>query len=189
MEFELSVLIPTLKERQTQLLNCVRIINQQIKSCEAFGKVEILIDEDNREVSTGAKRNRLIEKSKGKYFCFVDDDDEVLEGYIYEILKAIDSDPDVIPINGYMTTNGGNQQRWEMGLGFDYKSVWDSNGEYFLRFPNHLSAMKKELVKDYKFADLTRFEDYDWSARINNDNVLKTEKRILKPIYHYKFIK
>lgn len=159
MEFSLSILIPTLTERTAQLLNCVRIINQQVKECGAFGKVEILIDEDNREVSTGAKRNRLIEKSKGKYFVFVDDDDEVLDGYIYEILKAIESDPDVIPINGYMTTNGGDKKYWEMGLGFGYKADYRDGIEYYVRYPNHIAPMKKELVKDYKFADVTRGED------------------------------
>jgi glycosyltransferase involved in cell wall biosynthesis len=188
MEYKLSVLIPTLTNRSLQLLNCVKIINKQIKDCEAFGMVEIIIDEDNRQVTTGAKRNRLIEKSKGKYFCFVDDDDEVLEGYIYEILKAIEKNPDCIPINGYMTTNGVNQKRWIMGIGMGYESSYENGVEYYIRFPNHLAVMKKELVKDYKFKDITIGEDYDWAVRIHNDKVLKTEVRIEKPLYHYKYI-
>ena len=50
----------------------------------------------------------------------MDDDDEPSNNYISLILKAIESNPDVIPINGYMSTNGHGAKFWDMGLGFGY---------------------------------------------------------------------
>lgn len=188
MDYKLSILIPTLKSRTNQLLNVVSILNKQIKDCEAFGKVEILIDEDDRQSTTGAKRNRLIEKAKGSYTVFFDDDDEPLPGYISLILNAIESNPDVIPINGYMSTNGRGANFWDMGLGFGY-SVKQLNGrEVYDRFPNHIAPMRKELIKDFKFLNVTVGEDYEWAKRINDSGILKTEVRITESVYHYKFL-
>ena len=48
--------------------------------------------------------------------------------------------------------------------------------------------MKKELVKDFKFKDITMGEDYEWAKRIHDSGVLKTEYVIHKNLYHYKFI-
>lgn len=188
MDFKLSILIPTLKSRTNQLLNVVSILNKQIKDCQAFGIIEILIDEDNREATTGAKRNRLIENAKGKYIVFMDDDDEPANNYISLILTAIKSNPDVIPINGYMSTNGHGAKFWDMGLGFGY-GVKEINGmQVYDRFPNHIAPMKKELIKDFKFMNITVGEDYEWAKRINDSGILKTEVRITESVYHYKFI-
>ena len=89
-----------------------------------------------------------------------------------------------------MTTNGKNPMRWEMGLGFDYTSKRDEHGkEYYVRYPNHIAPMKKELIKDYKFLPINRGEDYQWATQLRNDGVFKTEKRITEKIYHYQFKK
>ena len=48
--------------------------------------------------------------------------------------------------------------------------------------------MKKELIKDFKFLNVTVGEDYEWAKRINDAGVLKTESRITESVYHYKFL-
>jgi len=150
--------------------------------------VEILTIEDSGEQSTGSKRNDLIELAEGDYTVFFDDDDEPLPGYIELILLAIQNNPDVIPINGYMTTNGLNEIYWDMGLGFGYGTKVVDNRILYERFPNHIAPMKRELIKDFKFKDITIGEDYEWAKRINDSGVFKTESRIIRPIYHYQFL-
>jgi glycosyltransferase involved in cell wall biosynthesis len=150
--------------------------------------VEILTDIDNREATTGEKRNRLIERAKGKYVVFFDDDDIATDNYLHLILSAIDKDPDVIPINGYMTTNGIGQVFWDMGLNFGYGTKMINNQMVYDRFPNHIAPMKRELILPYKFPHITIGEDYQWALRLHNNKVFKTEVRITEPIYHYRYL-
>jgi glycosyltransferase involved in cell wall biosynthesis len=155
---------------------------------QSYWDVEILTDIDNREATTGEKRNRLIERARGKYIVFFDDDDIATPEYLPLILKAIESDPDVIPINGWITTNKLNPIYWDMGLSFGYGTKTVNGIMVYERFPNHIAPMKRELILPYKFKDITIGEDYEWAKRLNDDKVFKTECRITTPIYHYKYL-
>ena len=77
MDYKLSILIPTLKSRIDLLSQTVYLLHGQMLECNAFGDIELLFDSDNGEVSTGEKRNKLIEKAEGKYIVFLDDDDDI----------------------------------------------------------------------------------------------------------------
>lgn len=185
--YSLSILIPSLVTRKHLLDETLRMFNLQMIKLGRFD-VEILTDVDNREATTGEKRNRLIERAKGKYVVFFDDDDLAMDNYLQLILDAIDKDPDVIPINGFITTNGSNQVYWDMGLGFGYGTKIVNNQVVYDRFPNHIAPMKRELILPYKFKHITIGEDYDWALRLHNDKVFKTEVRITEPIYHYRYL-
>lgn len=179
---KLSILIPTLPERSHYLDNMLRNLNAQ----RTF-EIEILIDKRTREVSTGVKRNDLLKKSIGKYTTFVDDDDEVPPYYVEEILKAIEKDPDVVCLDGFMTTDGDNRVDWEMRLGHPYAATERNGKEFYLRFPNHLCPMKREHSVNMFFPDMTLGEDYQWAKRINDQGLLKTQEVINKWMYHYKY--
>jgi len=185
-----SILIPSLTEREHLLKRLLNALHTQINECKAEN-VEIVILTDNREKSTGAKRNQLIEMAKGEYFCFFDDDDLPESNYIKLILEAIEQNPDVIPINGYMTTNGMNPIGWEMGLEYERREVRNNFGivQHYEAPPNHLAVVKKDLVKDYLFKDISWAEDSDWADRLKNNKVFKTQVRIKQQIYHYVFTK
>jgi glycosyltransferase involved in cell wall biosynthesis len=185
-----SILIPSLFEREHLLNRLLNALHQQIHECKAEG-VEIVIRTDNRELSIGAKRNQLIEMAKGEYFCFFDDDDLPENNYIKLILEAIEQNPDVIPINGYMTIRGENPIGWEMGLEYERKTITNHLGQVqgYEAPPNHLAVFKRSLVKNYLFQDISWGEDSEWADRLKNNNVLKTQIRIKEKIYHYVFTK
>ena len=180
----LSILIPTLPERCFELDSLFRRLRIPFNSSD----VELITDNRERHISTGQKRNDLIEKSSGKYFVFIDDDDDVSDDYISEIFKAIGSNPDVITFNGWMTTDGKDSVDFELRLGHPYINSPRDGKDYYLRFPNHLCPMKKELVKDFKFPDITMGEDYAWAKQIHDSGVLRTEYVIEKKLYHYKYL-
>lgn len=184
--YKLSILIPTIVGREFYLDRLIAMLNNQIGERK---DVEILVEKDNRERRTGSKRNDLIDKAQGVYTVFFDDDDIPGENYIRSILEAIEHNPDVIPINGFMTTNGdmGSKISWEMGLGFEYGRNFKNGFQYYVRFPNHIAPMKRALIKDIRFLDITIGEDYEWAKRINDAGILKTEYRITEQIYHYNF--
>jgi glycosyltransferase involved in cell wall biosynthesis len=181
----LSILIPTLPERWTLLRPLINSLTTQAGTFE----VELIIDDKARgAVTTGQKRNDLIERSLGEYFVFIDDDDEIPQYYLSEIFKAIEHNPDVITFNGHMTTDGIDPVDFEIRLNHPYINDPREGKDYYLRFPNHLCPMKRELVKDFKFPDVTMGEDYAWAKQIHDSGVLKTEYVIEKNMYHYKFI-
>jgi len=176
----LSILIPTLKKRSGMLKGL-------LNSIPANPNVEILVNCDEGQKTTGKKRNELIEQSKGKYFCFIDDDDYIAREYIPLILAAAETNPDVICFNGWMTTSNVNREDFEFNLDNPYAAINKDGKTIYLRFPNHLCPMKRELVKDFKFQDISFGEDYEWANRINEAKAFKTQALIPNYIYHYQY--
>jgi len=187
---KLSILIPSIFERSDSFNSLVNNLKAQINTCGFDNSVSIISLIDKRgDMSVGQKRNSLIEMAKSEYIVFVDDDDIPSNDYVLELMTAINSNADVIPINGYMTTNGGNQSYWEMGLNLPYDTIKLNGKIMYRRFPNHIACMKRELILPYKFKDISFGEDYEWAKRLNDDKVFKTEFRITQPLYHYVFTK
>lgn len=187
---KLSILIPSIFERSESFNSLVSNLKAQINSCGFDNSVSIISLIDNRgDMSVGQKRNSLIEMAKSEYIVFVDDDDVPANDYVLELMTAIQSNADVIPINGFMTTNGGYRAYWEMGINLPYDTIKLNGKVSYRRFPNHIACMKRELILPYKFKDISFGEDYEWAKRLNDNKVFKTEHRITKPIYHYVFTK
>lgn len=205
---KLSILICSLQKREA--MYCVlmtELIQQAIKintnlvdtdfsiseGCRVqrmvIGEVEIISATDNQRISTGRKRNLLLSKSTGKYVCYADDDDTLPEYYIEEMIKATESDCDAIGISGYMTTNNQNPIKWYISKDHKYCRSTDENGnEIFLRYNNHLSPIKSEIVKQFQFPDKQFGEDYEMATMIHNSGLIKTEYKIERyPMYIYNF--
>lgn len=183
---KLSILICTLPERINLLNRLVGILNNQINSC--FANIEIITDNRARGTSVGQKRNDLIKRATGDYFCFIDDDDTITHEYISSLISAIEQNPDVVTFKGFMTTNGAARVDWIIKLGEKYEARKDAdNITRYYRFPNHLCAFKTSLVKHFTFPAINQGEDYQWALRIHESGVLKTEVHIDKMIYHYDF--
>lgn len=189
IEKVLSILIPTTYDREEVLSRLLYTLNNQIFACRAVNMVEILIECDNKELPTGTKRNILLVKSKGRYVVSIDSDDEVPTYYIEEILKAAEYDSDCMGINGIMTTNGGDEKRWFIAKDNPYVASRDENGkEIYLRYQNHISPIKRSIAIQFKFPDVYQGEDYSWATAIHESGLIKTETKIEKPMYHYKFM-
>jgi len=98
----LSILIPTLHERRQKLF----VLKQKLMMlARPYGdEIEILINEDNGEKSTGVKRNELIDLAKGRMSAFIDDDDDVPHYYFDSIFKAIRNKPEVDSTGSHTTS-------------------------------------------------------------------------------------
>jgi GT2 family glycosyltransferase len=176
---KLAILICTLPERAEKLKRLTNILDPQIERFK--DQVYYSIHDAGRSMTTGRKRNELINQTQSDYFVFIDDDDVVPMFYVSEILKAIEQGPDVVTFKGYITTNGENRRGWTIKLGSKYE---ERNGHYY-RWPNHIAVMKRELVRGVSFPDITKMEDYQWSKKIHDLGLLKTEVHIDLEMYHY----
>ena len=185
----ISILIPSINSRAGLLASLLRKLENQIEECDAKEKVEILVNIDGGEKTTGQKRNELVAQARGLFVIGHDDDDLPADFYVEELLKAAESNADCFAISGIITTDGGDMKRWYISKDLDYKSIIDSDGrESYHRYTNHITGVKRAIALQIKFPDQVFGEDYQWAMDLKNSGLLKTEYQIDRyPMYHYKF--
>ena len=184
---KLSILICSLEKRHLQLQILLEEIQTQILLCDATAIVEVITEVDNKQITTGAKRNNLLNKAQGKYICFIDDDDHISNDYLRLILEAIESDADCIATTGIFSINDGHPVKWRLSKDFIDEDKFDSqiNEIVFFRRANHLTPVKRELALQAMFPDQSNAEDKEYSGRLNP--FLKSEVQIKELIYHYDY--
>jgi len=74
----------------------LQLLSEKIEAQIGDLPVEHLMFVDNKKRTVGEKRDALLVAARGKYVAFVDDDDVVSDDYVSEIVKAAESNPDVI---------------------------------------------------------------------------------------------
>ena len=202
---KISILICSLEERSDQLasllfnlmVQCNKLFhtdehhqpkNEGRLTVYRVGEVEIITCVDNRNFSTGHKRNLLYQMASGIYSVSIDDDDIVPAYYIEELLNAAASDADTFAINGEITTDGRDRTQWLISKDNRYVTSEENGVKVYLRYPNHITPIKTSITKMFMFPDITFGEDYQWATKIHNSGAIKTEYRIDKPMYHYKYI-
>ena len=182
---KLQILIPTLESRQPMLERLKEELARQIKKHSLEEEVGLAIFPDKGQLHIGKKRNILIEKSEAEYVCFLDDDDWIDENYVYIQHWGCTKGNDCVELRGIYTTNGFNPRPFIHSLKYD--KYFGKGGTYF-RPPNHLNAIKRELILPFKFPEISFGEDTDWAMRVCHAQILKSETEVKKPIYHYLYV-
>lgn len=148
-------------------------------------QVELIALSDNKEISIGAKRQKLLELAKGDFIVFFDDDDMPYPNYVQMILDAITPGVDCIGMNVIMTTNGINTQRCCHSL--RYKN-WANNidGWDYVRNITHFNPVLRSIALRVGFKDLRFGEDKLYSDGVSK--LLTKEAYIDKPLFHYRYV-
>jgi glycosyltransferase involved in cell wall biosynthesis len=176
----LSILIPSITERSEQLEKLVGNLKGQIDDRLS---VEIITGVDNRDMSIGEKRNKLVEAASGTYTVFIDDDDEVSPVYVQEILDAIITyKPDVI---GFYVNclNYPSKGKSKLALLSLQCTEWKELPDIINRTPNHLAPVKRSIAQKVKYPHIRYGEDYAYSVELYKH--LKDEHFIDKVMYIY----
>ena len=135
--------------------------------------MEILDFLDSREHTIGAKRNWLLDRARGEFVAFVDDDDDVSERYVDLIRHAIEDHPEIdcVGIKGTISFRGRIERTFVHSIRFrDYRS----RGGTYQRPPYHLNPIRREIARRYRFADVSYSEDVDWAMMMCRDGALGT---------------
>jgi glycosyltransferase involved in cell wall biosynthesis len=176
---DLAILIPTLPVRIDSYTRLIKKLCQQIERYRLQDKVQIHSYMDCKDHSVGVKRNMLIQNSSAKYVCFLDDDDDISDDYLYQIFLAIPMNCDVITFDGAYIEQGKKTRFSISRLNRNNFNAVDC----FYRLPNHLCPVKREIAIASLFTDKNFGEDSDYSERINK--LIKNEYHIKHDLYFY----
>lgn len=179
-----SILICTLDSREKLFNRLYAKLHKQITDLNLEDKIEILYFKDNREYSVGFKRNALIEKSRGKYICFIDDDDEISDDYIKIIHDRLLKNPDCISLRGIITFAGKNPKTFIHSIKYD--TYFEKDNVYY-RPPNHLNPMRRSVAHQFHFPMVNRGEDTNWAMKVCRSGLLQIEEQVDIPYYFYLF--
>lgn len=181
----LSILIPTIVGRESFYNRLQTELIRQIAKYNLIDKIQILNSKDKKgEHSIGWKRNLLLQNCEGEYCMFIDDDDMICEDALPLIVNLLGNKPDVLTLDGTLTTDGKNPKKFIHSLAYDN---WFEKAGVYYRPPNHLNPMKTSIAKQFKFPDISMGEDKDWSMQIVKSGLLKTEFSIGKTYYFYDY--
>ena len=176
---KLSILIATITERAPQF----ELLKAHIEAQLPMGEAQVLSLCDNKEMSIGMKRQRLLEAATGDYVCFVDDDDWVPGDYVQELLKAIESKPDCI---GFRIDCSMDGKPAKAVASLKYQEWGDNkDGFRYVRSPYHKTPIKRKLALKVGFQDMRYAEDATFSRHIFEH--LHTECFIDKVMYYYRY--
>jgi glycosyltransferase involved in cell wall biosynthesis len=182
---DISILIPTLHERRGLFEKVYAEITRQVSECPEI-KVEVLYEVDNRELTLGAKRNRLVDRCNGKYHCFIDDDDILAPYYLRTFVPMITSgvDYDCAAFLGAHYDKGKFTKLFYHSLDFHN---WFELPEAFYRTTSPMNLIRTSIVRQIQYTDIRDTEDHEFSKRLCASGLLKTEFKINKsrPLYHY----
>jgi glycosyltransferase involved in cell wall biosynthesis len=177
---KLSILICSVQKRLHKFAQLAEHLEKQAQN----KPVEILWLGDNKTMTVGEKRNKLLSLSKGQYVCFVDDDDWVADDYVDELLKGTESGADVICFNAlYRNLATGEEQP----VRFDIGNLNVNEKHIRLRMPNHLCVVKREAAIAIGFLSANFGEDTNYGLRLRNERRLRTQYKIDKVLYYYDF--
>lgn len=184
-DYDVSLLICSLDERADALASLLSMI-ETCKSRSSL-RVEVLTSIDNRQATIGSKRQALITQAKGKYSCFIDDDDEIDEDYLKEIGEVLTATPqaDCVSMMGMYYKDGRKIKPFTHSIRY---RRYDEDFEGFYRFPNHLNPILTGFCRRVGFVSKNHGEDTEFAHKLNDLRLITSEACVRKPLYHYKFI-
>lgn len=178
MSVTLSILVCTLNKREA-FFN--RIRNQLLK--QLTSEVEFLFYCDDGEISVGEKRERLKQTSKGRYICYIDDDDHISKNYVSSILEATKKNTDAIGIRGIYTHDFKFKTRLICSMNYRLWEVSDTGA--VVRPVNHLNPVKREIALLCPFPSLYYGEDKFYTEALKR--LVKTETMAKGSLYWYDY--
>lgn len=152
----LSILIPAIPTR----FDMARKLYYHVESLIGDKNIEIIIFLDNKSMTIGEKREALKNSSRGKYFMFVDDDDDLLS--IDELYEAAQQDVDVITFKVECRNDDGSTYIVTHGLGNEIEHN-TKDGKYLdcKRPPFHNCAWRS-VFKKFSYPAVNYSEDWEF---------------------------
>lgn len=173
---KLTLAIPTVSGREEQFDKLYEFCQKQAEGLQ----VEVIYLKDNKEMSIGAKRQRLYEMSKGEWTVMIDDDDWISDDYVVQVLAALDHNPDCV---GYIEDCDIDGRKEKSSISKEW-TKWYTYGRNHYRTPYFKVPIRTSLCLQAGVADIRFGENHEFSRRIHP--MIKTEVYLDIPMYYYR---
>ena len=185
----ISILILSIPSRTESVTALMKKLEGQLGNRRS---VEILVLTDNKSQSISEKRNVLLQAARGKFVCFMDDDDGIANNYVDALLTAATENQtvDCISFDQFCSLDG-EPMNVSFGIGNPHGQLW-RNEEGLLgdikRPPYHMCLWRREIAQSEEFrpmygANGQSTEDIDWLMRLYPK--VQTEYHIPEPMHMY----
>jgi len=184
----LSIGILTIPERRYLYLRLMDHL-QKIMALDPHleGKVEYVVALDEKVKTVGEKRNEVLDRARGKYVCFIDDDDLVSDTYFKAILNTLENHPHVDCVGFKGMYYEQNEQKMVFHHAIQNRGHWKDHDGVQRRPVNHLNPVRTEFAKKIRFPEKSFGEDSDYCDRLLDSGLIKNEAFIDMILYHYLF--
>lgn len=194
MSYILSILMCTIPEREKEFVSLLRKFQYQWKRLEyqhpTLGFVEVVWD--NTEsflkggISIGVKRNGLVNKARGKYLLFLDDDEDIAPNYLETLVRMCHQNKDVVTFRDLTTTDF----YWTV-IDMSLKHTEDEQAtpdRIVKRKPWLVCPVRSDYAKRFSFPDINYGEDAIWmnqvltlcETEIHTDQILRSYRHSSK---------
>jgi glycosyltransferase involved in cell wall biosynthesis len=180
----LTIMIPTTIDRRPLFKALTMELWRQIFEGDYHNVVNIVFEEDDKQISVGLKRQHLLEGADGEFIVGFDSDDYPAPNYISEIVDALINNPDTDHV-GFIEDCDINGQKSKSIFSIKHKS-WDEQepGYDQVRCANPKSVIRRSKALQVGYQDMRFGEDRIFSEVVTP--LLTSEVFIEKPLYFYR---
>lgn len=186
----LSILIPTIPERGDMFTKLYNEVMNQVAYMRtvhpSLGDVEVLVDDSKRfldgGLSIGKKREALVKRAKGKYLCFLDDDEWISGNYVESIMRMGQNDKDVITFRSFCRLETFSMVV-DMSIHYPGNDEATPNFTIFRR-PWHVCPVRSLFAKLHDFEDTSYGEDWQWFKKVLDH--CTTEEKTYAILHEYR---
>jgi len=116
----------------------------------------------------GSSRNFGIEKSKGKYICFIDSDDYIDTNYLEKLYNKISSDKLDVVVCNYIEENEETKKETKIEIKQYNNTTIKDNPELLLTINKAPwnKIYKKSIIKNIRFPEDLKYEDTEFLCKV-----------------------
>lgn len=167
----LSILIPTIPERNLMFKKLLREVKRQAAKCHnlhpTLGNIEVLFYNSKKftqgGLSIGKKRQVLLNRSIGEYVCFLDDDESISPDYVETLVRLCFEGKDVCTFN-----NISKFDNYWCVVRLSLHNIYNEQARpgIIKRRPWHICPVKSEFAKSVEFLESNYGEDWVWFEQV-----------------------
>lgn len=179
----LTIMIPTTVDRRPLFTKLIVELWRQVFENNFHPYVNIIWEEDEKQISVGLKRKRLLQRAEGTFVVGFDSDDFPDPAYIKEIVTALINNPNIDHV-GFQEDCTIDGEKSLSIFSIKHKS-WDEKEEGYdqVRCANPKSVIRRSKALQVGFIDSRFGEDRIFSEAVTP--LLESEVFINKPLYKY----
>lgn len=168
----LSILIPSIPERHDIFIELYGKLWRQMYHMHTnhptLGEIQYHLDDSKSflegGLSIGKKREKLVQEAKGKYLCFLDDDEDIAPNYVETLVRLCQHDTDVVTFRNLTKTDN----YWTIvDMSLNYHKDDEANPNFITRRrPWHIVPIRSAIAKMHSFEDTNYGEDASWMDKV-----------------------